>query len=68
MKKKSQKEMVLEHLESGKSITAMEALRLYKCFRLADVIFKLKRDGYRIDTEMVRENDTIFARYRMVVE
>ena len=50
---KTQKEMVLGHLQSGKSITSLEAWELYGCSRLSDVILKLRREGFHIDTIMV---------------
>lgn len=68
-KKKTQKEMVLEHLQNRGSITPLEALNIYGCFRLADVIYKLKKDGWHIRTEMVETlGGKTFAKYRLVVD
>ena len=41
----TQKEMVLKHLKEFGSITPLEALKEYGCYRLAAVIFNLKKDG-----------------------
>lgn len=69
--KKSQKELVLEHLQRGWSITSLEAWEKYGCSRLADVIFKLRKEGYRIDSEMTNGRtklgaETQYATYRLV--
>lgn len=69
--KKSQKELVLEHLQRGWSITSLEAWEKYGCSRLADVIFKLRKEGYRIDSEMTDGitrlgMETHYATYRLV--
>jgi len=45
---KTQKQSVLEHLQKRKSITSWEAITMYRATRLADIIFKLKNEGYKI--------------------
>jgi hypothetical protein len=45
---KTQKQSVLEHLQKRKSITSWKAITLYRATRLADIIFKLKSEGYKI--------------------
>ena len=62
-RKQSQKERILQHLKEGNSITGLEALNLFDCFRLADVIFKLKADGHEFKTETVNEDGKSFAKY-----
>lgn len=67
---KTQKEIVLEHLERGFSITSLEAWEKYGCSRLADIIYKLRKEGYHIDAEMVKAktklgHDTTYATYMM---
>lgn len=42
---------VLEYLELYDSITALEAVRAFNCFRLAARISDLRQDGYTIETE-----------------
>lgn len=61
----SQTIQIKEHLLSGKSITPMDALNLFGCFRLGARIFDLKRDGLNIKTEMVERNGKRFAEYRL---
>lgn len=50
----SQRANIKNHLEEGKSITPLEALQLYGCFRLAAVIFILKDEGMDIQTKMIK--------------
>ena len=50
---KNQRQMVLAHLESGSSITSLEALTKFGCLRLAARIEELRRMGFSIGKEMV---------------
>lgn len=64
---KSQTENILNHLQSGCSITPIEALNKYGCFRLGARIWDLKNAGENIRTEIVRtENGKHFAKYSIV--
>ncbi len=49
----SQVSRILAHLKSGKSITPLEALELYKCFRLGARIADIKALGYEVKSEFV---------------
>ena len=51
----SQKAQILRHMEKRGPITALEALRLFGCFRLAARIADLKEDGHTIHTETVTD-------------
>lgn len=62
----TQKVNVLNHLKSGKSITPLEALQEYGCFRLADRILVLRQDGYNIITNNITENGKTFAEYTLL--
>lgn len=44
----SQSERILTDLKLGRTITALEALDRYGCFRLASRINDLKNDGHNI--------------------
>jgi hypothetical protein len=55
--------MVLEHLQAGQSITALDSLRLYGVLRLAARIDDLRKDGHNIITQTVRIGNKEFARY-----
>ena len=50
MEKETQKRRVLAHLHRYGKITSMEAFTWYGITRLADVIFRLRNDGYDIVT------------------
>ena len=63
----SQNQQILKHLQTGKSITPMEALDKYGCFRLASRINDLRNMGYNIQSELVHKNDAKFAKYFYVV-
>lgn len=65
METKSQCDDILRHLRSGRSITPLEALEKYGCFRLGGRIYDLKRQGHNIVTEMVTKNGKRFASYRL---
>ena len=64
----TQLEQILEHLKQGKSITPIEALEQYGCFRLSAVILKLRKQGYDIVTHHDRNSSGIgsHARYELI--
>ena len=51
------------HLKRHGHITRWEAIKLYKATRLADIIYKLKNLGFKIETVMVEGENCRFARY-----
>lgn len=52
-KRKTKKQLIKEHLQAGRSITPMEALKLYDSFRLAAVIHVLReKEGLNIITNI----------------
>jgi hypothetical protein len=55
-------QQVLIHLKK-KPITSWEAITLYKATRLADIVYKLKLQGFKIYTVMVEGEKCRFARY-----
>ena len=62
---KTQKECVKMYLDSGRSITPLQALGMFGIYRLAAIIHTLKKQGYK--TLSIREKDIngkTFARYR----
>lgn len=44
---------VLEHLQKNNTITSMEAIDLYGATRLSDIIFRLRKKGYNIETKKI---------------
>ena len=59
---KTQIESILTHL-NRKSITPLEALEHYGCFRLAAVIHVLRGRGHEIKTVDKKQNGKTFAQY-----
>lgn len=62
----SQEQQILNHLRSGKTLTALEALRRFGCFRLGARVFDLKQAGYDIRSALVEIDGKRVAKYRMV--
>ena len=64
---KSHNEQILTHLKEGNSITQMDALMEFQCFRLGARIYDLKQDGHSIVSEMVEvPSGKRVARYSLV--
>ena len=63
----SQTKKIKKHLEDGKTITAIEALNDYNCFRLSARIHDLKQQGMNIQRENVRKgrDNKLVAEYRL---
>lgn len=61
----SQNEQILAYLKTGHSLTPLEALRNFGCFRLGARIHNLKAQGYAIKTETVFAGGKRFARYSL---
>lgn len=67
----TQMDAIRKHFEDGKSLTSMEAFRLYGCTRLSDKVFRMKKQGYLFRTETVKAISQYgfpcqFAKYSMV--
>lgn len=63
----SQKMGILIALKNGMRLTALDALDLFGCFRLAARIGELLEEGYPIESEMIKDKKTgkIYAVYWM---
>jgi hypothetical protein len=61
----SQKQLILKHLEDGKSLTPLDALSLFGCFRLAARINDLRTAGHKINTTNLDVNGKKIASYSM---
>lgn len=53
----SQNKQIKAYLEEGNSITAIQALEKFRCFRLAARIKDLKETGMVIDKAMIANNE-----------
>jgi hypothetical protein len=65
MKPESQNALIKGWLLNGHSITQLDALKMFGCFRLSARIANLREEGYDIVTEMVTINDKRVANYYM---
>lgn len=67
--KKSQNEAIREYLEAGHSITPLEALNKFCCFRLGARIADLKKQGLQIENRPINDPNTgkRYANYRLVM-
>jgi hypothetical protein len=61
----TQTEWVLKKLRVGKRLTPIDALEGCGCFRLAAIVYILKRDGWNIETIIVKNNGKRYAQYVM---
>ena len=55
---KTQQQHIKEYLEAGHSITPLEALEMFGCFRLGAQIFDLKKKGMAIEMTMKKDENT----------
>ena len=67
MERVTQKSKIRAHLQSGQSITPIDALERYGCFRLAAIIHTLKNDyGMDIKTELIKNKyGTKYGKYTL---
>lgn len=64
----SQKQRILKDLKRGKSITPIDALNEYGCFRLAARCAELRDQGHDIVADIVSRNGKRYASYRLKKE
>lgn len=62
----SQNDAILNYLKAGHTITPLDALSLFGCFRLGARIHDLKQAGHNIETFAIEKMGKRFAGYRMV--
>ena len=59
----SQTALIKGWLLNGKSITQLDALNMFGCFRLAARIANIREEGLEIVTDMITVNDKRIANY-----
>lgn len=64
MSNQSQRFAIGKHLKAGKSLTPLQALSLFSCWRLSGRILELRKGGMSIRTKMVKRGAKTFAEYR----
>ena len=62
----TQKKKILEYLKTGKSITKLEALKMFGCWNSGDAILHLRRAGHKIETTMITNGKKRFASYKLI--
>ena len=62
----TQTQAIYEYLKQGNSITPLEALEKFGCFRLGARIWELKDQGFNIQMTMVKNNGKHFASYKLI--
>jgi hypothetical protein len=66
MRTDSQNALIKGWLLNGHSLTTLEALTMFGCFRLAARIDNLRSAGLPIITEIVEVNDKRVAKYSII--
>jgi len=68
MKRETQRSKIKTHLQSGRTITPIDALEMYGCFRLAAIVHNLRdEDEMNIRTDLVTNRyGTKYAKYILV--
>lgn len=61
----SQTEQIRKHLEEGNGLTAVSALKLFGCGRLAARINELRMAGVPVKTDCIVRGGKRYARYRL---
>ena len=61
----TQTQRILIYLKTGKSLTPLDALKKFGCFRLAARISDLRSQGHTIWTNYITENNKTYAAYKL---
>ena len=65
MKRRTQKQKVLNYLINNKTITSLECVYKLSIVDLQHAIMELRRDGFNITDEWVNNGDARFKRYKL---
>ena len=63
---KTQKQQIQAYLTKGKSLTPIDALTKFGCFRLAARIADLRNDGLNIATKIITKKGRSYASYSII--
>tara|TARA_Y100001972_G_C7557781_1_gene280218 strand:+ start:419 stop:616 length:198 start_codon:yes stop_codon:yes gene_type:complete len=61
----TQNEQILKHLQSGKTLSPLDALKKFGCMRLGARVYNLKQEGHDIETSFKTQNGKTFAIYKL---
>ena len=64
---------VKDHLLNNGHITSWDAIQLYRATRLSDIIFRLRKEGYLIESEWqvgtdINGNKVRYVKYNLITE
>lgn len=59
----TQQNRILSYLKEGNSLTPLDALSIFGCFRLASRISDLRKEGHNIEVDIIKQNGKRFAKY-----
>ena len=65
METENQTRKILRYMQEGNTITPIEALAMFGCFRLSARIWDLRNEGEDIETERICRNGKWFAGYKL---
>ena len=61
----SAQEKLLKRLQSGKTVTGLQALNWWGLYRLSDAVWKLRKKGYDVQTKMKQRGKKVYAQYKL---
>ena len=61
--KDTQTVKILRHLKKYGNITSLDAFELYRATRLSAIIFRLREEGFDIDTRRIQHKEANFGKY-----
>jgi len=61
----SQSTKIRNHLQAGKTLTSIQALDKFGCWRLAARIGELRQRGMEIHTIIIERGNKSYAKYKM---
>ena len=64
--KQTQNQKIAGHLADGNKLTALQALKLFGCFRLAARVNDLRKQGMVICSELITIKGKTFAQYYLM--
>jgi len=61
--KVTKRKLVEDYLTAGNTITSWEAIRMFHATRLSDIIFKMKKDGWAINSRLITDGENRYTKY-----
>jgi hypothetical protein len=59
----NQEKQILDYLRQGNAVTPLVALEKFGCMRLAARVYRLREQGFKIETRHKRSNNKVYAEY-----